>query len=208
MAAVALAGLWAQTFLLTGVALDAMRGRRPTREACVRHWREGATKGARLQRRVHAAGAGCGRWSADTPCGDGLLDVGAAGVGDPAGRRCCFRWPRRSSRASTAAHRSSPPAGECRRSRSAIGAGSSSASASVSRCRSTCRRSAPAPAFCSAPRRRAGLCGHRPAARSAGRSARATPAAADLAASMRWAACWAASSAGPSPGISTPPRSA
>ena len=45
MAAVALAGLWAQTFLLTGVALDAMRGRRPTYEASVRHWREGALKG-------------------------------------------------------------------------------------------------------------------------------------------------------------------
>ena len=45
LAAVALAGLWAQTFLLTGVALDAMRGRRPTYEASVRHWREGALKG-------------------------------------------------------------------------------------------------------------------------------------------------------------------
>ena len=46
MAAIALAGLWAQTFLLTGVALDAIRGRRPTGDACLRHWREGATKGA------------------------------------------------------------------------------------------------------------------------------------------------------------------
>ena len=46
IAAAALAGLWAQTFLLTGVMLDAMHGRRPTLAACVRHWREGATKGA------------------------------------------------------------------------------------------------------------------------------------------------------------------
>ena len=46
IAAVALAGLWAQTFLLTGVMLDAFRGRRPTYEACARHWREGAVKGA------------------------------------------------------------------------------------------------------------------------------------------------------------------
>lgn len=44
--AAALAGLWAQTFLITGVALDAIRGRRPTGEACLGHWREGAEKGA------------------------------------------------------------------------------------------------------------------------------------------------------------------
>ncbi len=46
ISAAALAGLWAQTFLLTGLMLDAMHGRRPTVSASVRHWREGAVKGA------------------------------------------------------------------------------------------------------------------------------------------------------------------
>lgn len=46
VAAVALAGLWAQVFLLTGVLLDALRGRRPTGPAVLRHWREGLGKGA------------------------------------------------------------------------------------------------------------------------------------------------------------------
>ena len=46
VAAAAMAGLWAQTFLLTGLMLDAIRGRRPAVEASVRHWREGAVKGA------------------------------------------------------------------------------------------------------------------------------------------------------------------
>ena len=46
LAAAAFAGLWAQTFLLTGVMLDAIRGRRPTYAACARHWREGGIKGA------------------------------------------------------------------------------------------------------------------------------------------------------------------
>ena len=46
VAAAAMAGLWAQTFLLTGLMLDAIRGRRPAVDACVRHWREGAVKGA------------------------------------------------------------------------------------------------------------------------------------------------------------------
>ena len=44
--AAALAGLWAQTFLLTGVMLDAIHGRRPGYSASARHWREGAVKGA------------------------------------------------------------------------------------------------------------------------------------------------------------------
>ena len=39
-------GLWAQTFLLTGLMLDAIHGRRPAVDASVRHWREGAVKGA------------------------------------------------------------------------------------------------------------------------------------------------------------------
>jgi cyclic beta-1,2-glucan synthetase len=45
-AAIALAGLWAHTFLATGVLLDAMRGRRPTFAAALDHWRGGAAKGA------------------------------------------------------------------------------------------------------------------------------------------------------------------
>ncbi len=46
VAAAAMAGLWAQTFLLTGLMLDAIRGRRPAVDASMRHWREGAVKGA------------------------------------------------------------------------------------------------------------------------------------------------------------------
>lgn len=45
-AAVALAGLWAQVFLVTGVLLDAMHQRRPTFYAAKEHWRGGLTKGA------------------------------------------------------------------------------------------------------------------------------------------------------------------
>ncbi|MEK0084750.1 GH36-type glycosyl hydrolase domain-containing protein [Benzoatithermus flavus] len=45
-AAIALAGLWAQTFLSTGIVLDALRGRRPTFVAALDHWRGGAAKGA------------------------------------------------------------------------------------------------------------------------------------------------------------------
>jgi cyclic beta-1,2-glucan synthetase len=40
------AGLWAETFLVTGVIMDALRGRRPTFFAAFRHWREGGTKAA------------------------------------------------------------------------------------------------------------------------------------------------------------------
>ena len=46
ISAAAFAGLWAQTFLLTGLMLDAINGRRPALEASIRHWREGAVKGA------------------------------------------------------------------------------------------------------------------------------------------------------------------
>ena len=46
IASAAMAGLWAQTFLLTGLMLDAIHGRRPALEASIRHWREGAVKGA------------------------------------------------------------------------------------------------------------------------------------------------------------------
>ncbi|MFO1075191.1 MAG: hypothetical protein U1E17_21355 [Geminicoccaceae bacterium] len=42
----ALGALWAQTFLLTGVMLDAIHGRRPSYEVAARHWRDGAGKGA------------------------------------------------------------------------------------------------------------------------------------------------------------------
>jgi cyclic beta-1,2-glucan synthetase len=45
LAAGALAGLWAQTFLLTGVMLDGLHQRRPTYELSARHWREGGAKG-------------------------------------------------------------------------------------------------------------------------------------------------------------------
>ena len=44
--AAAMVGLWAQTFLLTGLMLDAIHGRRPAVDASIRHWREGAVKGA------------------------------------------------------------------------------------------------------------------------------------------------------------------
>jgi cyclic beta-1,2-glucan synthetase len=39
-------GLWAQTFVVTGVAMDALRGRRPNYYKGARHWREGANKAA------------------------------------------------------------------------------------------------------------------------------------------------------------------
>ena len=46
IAAMALAGLWAQTFMFAGVTLDAIVGRRPSYAACAAHWWEGASKGA------------------------------------------------------------------------------------------------------------------------------------------------------------------
>lgn len=45
-AALAQAGLWGQTFLLTGALLDVLQGRRPTHEALFDHWRSGTLKGA------------------------------------------------------------------------------------------------------------------------------------------------------------------
>ncbi|ANX04944.1 GH36-type glycosyl hydrolase domain-containing protein [Immundisolibacter cernigliae] len=45
-AALAQAGLWGQTFLITGALLDALKGRRPTWQAAADHWRSGAGKGA------------------------------------------------------------------------------------------------------------------------------------------------------------------
>jgi cyclic beta-1,2-glucan synthetase len=45
-AAAAGAGLWAQTFLATGLVLDAMRGRRPTSYAAIAQWTGGLGKGA------------------------------------------------------------------------------------------------------------------------------------------------------------------
>ncbi|HMR30774.1 MAG TPA: hypothetical protein PKA13_08820 [Geminicoccaceae bacterium] len=44
--AFAFAGLWGQTFLVTGVLLDAFRNRRPSWRIGSRHWRSGAVKGA------------------------------------------------------------------------------------------------------------------------------------------------------------------
>ena len=101
IAAVALAGLWAQTFMLTGVALDAIRGRRPTYAACSGHWREGAAKGAIysfiFMLLAHLGGAlPVADWH-----GAGFY---RAGPGGGRGReRCSTRWRGRSSRASTAA---------------------------------------------------------------------------------------------------------
>ena len=40
------AGLWSQTFLVTGIAMDALRGRRPNYYKAARHWSEGANKAA------------------------------------------------------------------------------------------------------------------------------------------------------------------
>jgi len=40
------AGLWGQTFLITGIAMDALRGRRPSYYKAARHWSEGANKAA------------------------------------------------------------------------------------------------------------------------------------------------------------------
>ena len=45
-AALAQAGLWVQTHLVTGVLLDALRGRRPTRRAAYQHAGDGLAKGA------------------------------------------------------------------------------------------------------------------------------------------------------------------
>ncbi|MGQ0621109.1 MAG: GH36-type glycosyl hydrolase domain-containing protein [Panacagrimonas sp.] len=45
-AALSQSGLWAETFLATGLLLDALRGRRPTAEACLLHFRSGLTRGA------------------------------------------------------------------------------------------------------------------------------------------------------------------
>lgn len=46
LAAVSQSGLWAETFLVTGVLLDALHGRRPTVEACITHFRSGLLRGA------------------------------------------------------------------------------------------------------------------------------------------------------------------
>lgn len=45
-AALAQAGLWAETFLLTGMLIDALHRRRPTYFAARNHWRNGVGKGA------------------------------------------------------------------------------------------------------------------------------------------------------------------
>ena len=45
-AALAQAGLWVQTHLVTGALLDALRGRRPTRRAAYHHAGEGLVRGA------------------------------------------------------------------------------------------------------------------------------------------------------------------
>ena len=45
-AALAQAGLWSQTFLMTGLLMDALKGRRPAGYWGIRHFREGLGKGA------------------------------------------------------------------------------------------------------------------------------------------------------------------
>ena len=62
VAAAAMAGLWAQTFLLTGLMLDAIRGRRPAVEACHAPLARGCGQGCDLQLRLH----GC--WSSWPGC--------------------------------------------------------------------------------------------------------------------------------------------
>ncbi len=61
------AGLWGEVFLVTGVLLDALRGRRPTARSCLRHWTaglgRGAIFGAVYMLLAHAAVAGA-TWSA------------------------------------------------------------------------------------------------------------------------------------------------
>ena len=56
IAAAALAGLWAQTFLLTGLMLDAIRGRRPAVDAGIGPLARRCDQGRDLQLRLHAAG--------------------------------------------------------------------------------------------------------------------------------------------------------
>ena len=46
LAALSQSGLWAETFLVTGILLDALHGRRPTAEACLGHFRSGLLRGA------------------------------------------------------------------------------------------------------------------------------------------------------------------
>lgn len=46
LAALSQSGLWAETFFVTGVLLDALHGRRPTQEACLLHFRSGLLRGA------------------------------------------------------------------------------------------------------------------------------------------------------------------
>ena len=84
-AALAQAGLWGQTFLITGALLDALKGRRPTWQAAADHWRSGAGKGAVysawFMALIHggaAVGAGpAAGWIAGWPLLAGAL-VGAA----------------------------------------------------------------------------------------------------------------------------------
>ena len=190
MAAVALAGLWAQTFLLTGVALDAMRGRRPTYEASVRPLARGHAQGRRVQRRVHAPGAARRRYRRHA-CGAGPSCRPCRGVGDPGGARALSSGAGRSSRASTAAHRSSTGCVSMPPIRSATGAVSWSAAA---------RHGADARSAHARPARflfglaigamaYAGV----DLARTFGRSAPAIDSGCRPGDSMPWAACWAGS---------------
>ncbi|GMU45877.1 MAG: hypothetical protein AMXMBFR26_06590 [Porticoccaceae bacterium] len=84
-AALAQAGLWGQTFLLTGAVLDVLRGRRPTWAALFDHWRSGTLKGAVysawfvaiIQGGALLGGGLSGGWIAAQPQLAGLL-LGAA----------------------------------------------------------------------------------------------------------------------------------
>lgn len=46
LAAASQCGLWAETFLVTGILLDAIRGQRPTARASLAHWQAGLVRGA------------------------------------------------------------------------------------------------------------------------------------------------------------------
>lgn len=46
LAAASQCGLWAETFLVTGILLDAIRGKRPTPRASLAHWQAGLVRGA------------------------------------------------------------------------------------------------------------------------------------------------------------------
>ena len=102
LAALAFAGLWGQTFLVTGVLLDAFRNRRPSWRLSARHWRSGAVKGAIYAGLFMALVQICAI-VADSPRPGRHGPPRPAAGGHAARRPCCSRCCAPSSRASTAA---------------------------------------------------------------------------------------------------------